>query len=114
MPQIGKKSYGRIKVKRAKPHMDEVPDDCGYMKRFRYNIDMNSNGIMGDCIEWCQINCEGKWGWWFEPAGRIENPTNHYEDQNAYMSFQKKRDATMFWLCIGAETSGRNDGAYMK
>jgi Fe-S cluster assembly iron-binding protein IscA len=54
--------------------LDEVPEDCGYMKKFRYNIDMNSNGIMGDCIEWCQVNCEGRWGWWFEPVGEIDEP----------------------------------------
>ena len=61
-----KKGYGKVKVKRVTPGLDEVPEDCGYDKRFKFDIDMNSNGIMGDCIEWCQINCKGKWGWWFE------------------------------------------------
>ena len=75
-------------------------------KKFRYNIDMNSNEIMGECIEWCQINCQGNWGWWFKPAGNIENPQNHWEDQNSYMSFQYKRDATRFWLAIGLQNMG--------
>ena len=42
------KSYGKVKVKRAKPGRDEIPEDCGYQQRFRFNIDMNSDGIMGD------------------------------------------------------------------
>jgi len=109
MRQVGK-SFGRIKVKRAKPGLDEVPEDCGYMKKFCFNIDMNSNGISGECIEWCQINCEGRWGWWFEPVGEIENPKNHWEDQNAYMSFEKKRDATRFWLVVGIQNMGDRNG----
>ena len=105
--KLGMTSYGKVKVKRSTPDMSEIPDDCGYMQKFKYNIDMNSNGIMGECIEWCQENCEGKWGWWFEPAGEIENPKNHWEYQNAYMSFEKKKDATMYWLSVGAENIGR-------
>ena len=99
-------SYGKVKVKRNKPSLEEVPEDCGYMHRFRYNVDMHSNGIMGDCIDWCQLNCEGKWGWWFEPAGQIDNPHNHWEDQNSYMSFQYKRDATRFLMAIGLQNMG--------
>jgi hypothetical protein len=109
-----KKFYEAAEVKRVRAHLDEIPDNCGYMKKFRFNVDMNSNGIIGDCIEWCQKNCEGRWGWWFEPAGEIENPANHWEDQNAYMSFQKKRDASRFWLAIGVQNMGNKDGAYMK
>ena len=39
---MNKKSFGQVKVKRATPSMDEVPDDCGYMQKFKYNIDMAS------------------------------------------------------------------------
>jgi hypothetical protein len=88
MSLLEKKYYQAAKVKRVRAHLDEVPEDCGYMKKFRFNVDMNSNGIMGDCIEWCQVNCEGRWGWWFAPVGEIENPKNHWEHQNAYMSFE--------------------------
>ena len=105
MPRNGK-SYGTVKIKRIKPSLDEVPEDCGYMKQFDYNIDMNSNGVNGVCIEWCQQNCTGKWGWWFAPSGEIVNPANHWENQNAYMSFEIKRDATRFWLCVGIQNSG--------
>ena len=106
MQQTGK-SFGKVKVKRSNPRLDEVPDDCGYMQRFEFNVDLNSNGVMAECIDWCQQNCEGKWGWWFEPAGEIENPKNHWEHQNAYMSFEKKMDATRFWMSVGIQNSGR-------
>jgi len=106
MPLVGK-SYGKVSVKRTRPGMNEVPDDCGYMQKFRYNIDLNCNGVMGECIEWCQLNCTGKWGWWFEPVGEIDNPKNHWEHQNAYMSFQRKKDATRFWMSVGIQNSGK-------
>ena len=103
------KGFGKVAVNRIKPALSEIPEDCGYMQKFRFNVDMNSNGIMGECIEWCQVNCEGKWGWWFEPAGEIENPKNHWEDQNSYMSFQYKRDATRFWMAVGLANMGNKD-----
>ena len=102
-------SFGKVKVQKIKAEMSDITDDCGYMHRFKYNVDMQSNGIPGDCIEWCQLNCQGRWGWWFEPAGEIENPRNHWEDQNAYMSFEKKKDATRYWLSIGLANIGRDD-----
>ena len=49
-----KKSFGKIKVKRANPRLDEVPEDCGYMQQFEFNIDMNSNGVMAECIEYTE------------------------------------------------------------
>jgi hypothetical protein len=103
------KTYGKVKIKRINAGLDELPDDCGYMQKFKYNIDMHSNGIMGELIEWCQVNCKGKWGWWFEPSGEILHPAAHWEHQNAYMSFQRKKDATIFWLSIGAEYIGRKE-----
>ena len=112
MQLVGNKKYGKVKVKKTSPRMDEVPDDCGYMQQFEFNVDMNSNGIMAECIEWCQLNCEGKWGWWFEPAVVTLNEyhTNHWEDQNAYMSFERKRDATKFWMAVGIQNSGNKQG----
>ena len=107
MGSVQKKFYEAAKIKRISPGLDKVPDDCGYMQKFEYNIDLNSNGVMGECIEWCQVNCEGKWGWWFEPVGEIENPKNHWEHQNAYMSFENKLDATRFWMSVGIQNSGR-------
>ena len=101
-----RKAFGKVKVRKIKPELDDIPEDCGYQKKFRFNVDMNSNGIMGECIEWCQINCEGKWGWWFDgPAG--DDPYQHnWQEQNSFMSFQIKKDATRFWVSIGLQNMG--------
>ena len=103
------RSYGKVKIKRVKPSMSEISDECGYMKKFEYNIDLNSNGVMSECIQWCQVNCKGNWGWWFEPVGEIQNPKNHWENQNAYMSFERKLDATRFWMSVGIQNGGNRD-----
>ena len=39
-------SYSRVKVKKIIPGLPDIPEDCGYEKKFKYNIDMNSDGIM--------------------------------------------------------------------
>ena len=103
------KSYGKVKVKRANPKLQEIPEDCGYECQFEHNIDMNSNGIKGDCIEWCQKNCEGKWGWWFEQNDLYDPLRHNWEEQSSYMSFEKKLDATRFWLAIGVTNMGNRD-----
>ncbi len=103
------RTFGKVKVKKINSKSKDIPEDCGYMKQFKFNIDLNSNGVMGDCIDWCEKNCKGKWGWWFEPAGEIENPKNHWEGQNAYMSFERRLDATRFWMSVGIQNSGSRD-----
>ena len=103
------KSYGKVEVKRVNPELQEIPEDCGYECQFEHNIDMNSNGIMGDCIEWCQKNCEGKWGWWFEQNDLYDPLRHNWEEQSSYMSFEKKLDATKFWLAIGVTNMGNKD-----
>ena len=42
-----KTSYGKVE-ERLSGHMplDEIPDDCGYEKKFKFVIDMQSNGLM--------------------------------------------------------------------
>ena len=102
------KKYGTVKVKKIKPGMNEIPKDCGYQKQFAHNIDMNNNGMGGDLIECCQVNCKSKWGWWFKPTGDIQNPANHWEHQNAYMSFEDQREATAFFLAVGLQSMGNN------
>ena len=102
-------SYGRVKVKKVKAYLDDIPKDCGYEKKFQYNIDMNSNGIMAECIEWCQVNCEGKWGWWFEQNDLYDPMRHNWEEQDSYMSFEKKIDASRFWLAFGVQSMGNRD-----
>ena len=38
-----KKAYGKVKIKKIKPVLADIPEDCGYEKQFEHNIDMNSN-----------------------------------------------------------------------
>jgi len=101
-----RKAYGKVKVRKAKAGLDDIPEDCGYMKRFKYDIDMHSNGVMGECITWCQENCKGKWGWYFEgPVS--DNPYDHrWEEQDSYMSFEDKKEAMAFFLAIGIQNIG--------
>ena len=104
-----KKKLGNVKVKSMNGKVADIPEDCGYDKRFKYDIDMNSNGIMGECIEWCQINCKSKWGWWFDQK-ELYNPNYHnWEEQDAYMSFEDKREATAFFLAIGLANMGNKE-----
>ena len=51
-------TYGKIKVKRSNPRLDEVPDDCGYMQHFEFNVDLNSNGVMANAST--GANCTAK------------------------------------------------------
>ena len=46
---------------------------------------------------------------------QTDNPYDHrWEEQNSYMSFEKRLDATRFWLSVGVENMGNNKGAYVK
>ena len=108
MQQVGKKSYGRVKVKKVNAGLDDIPEDCGYDKKFKYDIDMQSNGINGECIEWCQINCKHKWGWWFKNDNSWYEHWDH-EKNEAFMSFNSKREAILFWFSIGVKYYGDND-----
>jgi hypothetical protein len=114
MSMVKRKFFEAAKVKRISHTLPEIPDDCGYEKKFRFNIDMNSNGIPGECIEWCQTNCEGKWGWWFEQTDLYSTAWHNWEDQRAYMSFSRKREAMKFWLAIGLAKMGDKERTYIR
>ena len=92
--------------------LDHIPSDCGYDKKFRYNIDMNSNGIISECIQWCVNNCEGKWGWWFDSWSKQPEWRSSQDEQDAYMSFEKKHEATKFWLAVGVANMGERESIY--
>ena len=78
------------------------------MQKFKYDIDMHTNGINGDCITWCEQNCQYDWGWWFQDNGDL-NPKNHWEHQRAYMSFEDEKEAMRFWLAVGISNMGKGD-----
>ena len=79
-------------------NMKQLPKDCGYNQRFRHDVNMLDHGVPAECIEWCERHCEGRWGWWFDPSKDYDPLLHNYEEQEAYMSFQLKRDAVRFWF----------------
>ena len=101
-----KEKFGKIKVKSMNGGLDDIANDCGYECRFKYDIDMHSNGIAGDCIEWCQKNCKKKWGWWFEQTDLYDPLLHNWEHQNSYMSFECKKEAMAFFMAIGMANVG--------
>ncbi len=101
-----KEKFGKIKVKSMNGTLDDIANDCGYECRFKYDIDMHSNGIAGDCIEWCQKNCKKKWGWWFEQTDLYDPLLHNWEHQNSYMSFECKKEAMAFFMAIGMANMG--------
>ena len=70
------------------------PKGCGYGKKFRYNIKLDDYGVPAELLHWARINCKHKWGWWFSPHNDdYWDP----EQQDAYMSFNSKKEAFLFW-----------------
>jgi len=109
MQLVGKKKFSKVAVKSVNGSLDNIPNDCGYECRFQYDVDMYSNGIMGECIEWCQANCKSKWGWWFEQTDLYDPMRHNWEEQNSYMSFEDNREATAFFLAIGIANMGNRN-----
>ena len=101
-----KKKFGKVAVKSMNRALDNIPNDCGYECRFQYDVDMYSNGIAGECIEWCQAHWKGKWGWWFEQTDLYDPMPHNWEEQNSYMSFEDNKEATAFFLAIGIANMG--------
>ena len=52
MQLVGKKKFSKVAVKSVNGSLDNIPNDCGYECRFQYDVDMYSNGIASECIEW--------------------------------------------------------------
>lgn len=72
-----------------------------YQKRFRYDVAVNDYGVPGECMSWCEKNCTGAWGWYFESNSKDDDDysqTWNHENQEAFMSFAHKRDAVRFWF----------------
>ena len=76
LPQAGEDAYYRL-PKRA---------DCGYEKRFRYNMSLGTYGVPAELLHWCSANCKHKWGWWFKNDHSWYEHWDH-EKNEAFMSF---------------------------
>ena len=73
LPQAGEDAYYRL-PKRA---------DCGYEKRFRYNMSLGTYGVPAELLHWCSANCKHKWGWWFKNDNSWYDHWDH-EKNEAY------------------------------
>ena len=67
-----------------------------YLGHYKYDVCLNDYGVPEDCLIWCEDNCKGRWGWWFDDAPE----SSHWNPENnvAYMSFAHKKDAVKFWF----------------
>jgi len=63
-----------------------IPEDCGYGKKFKYNVYLNSLGVNDSSVEYAKEMCKNKWGWWFD------------ENKMANMSFQDPTEMIMWTL----------------
>jgi len=69
----------------------------GYDKKYHHSIYLNSDGVVEDYIHWCERNCTGRWGWWYETTKAWET---HWDSSGnrAYMSFGRREEALKFWF----------------
>jgi len=81
---------------------------CGYLKRFKYTVDLNNHGVPSTYIEWCDANCEYHWGWHFWQSERAKRaasrewhdewvvPDEVQKGTKAYMSFESYDEMILF------------------
>ncbi len=86
----------------------DIPKNCGYEKKFRYNLSLGTYGVPGEIIHWCIANCKHKWGWWFKNDNSCYQQWDH-EHNEAFMSFNSGREAFRFWFQVGCKHYGDND-----
>ena len=63
-----------------------IPENCGYGKKFEYNVYLNSLCVNSSSVEHAKEMCKHKWGWWFD------------KNKMANMSFQDPTEMTMWTL----------------
>ena len=70
-----------------------IAPDCGYDKRFKYNIPINNirwsldqpPGVPYFVVIWCAENCKHPWGWWFDK-----------KTKEAHMSFENRNESIFY------------------
>ena len=84
--------------------------NCGYLKEFRFTVDLNNNGVPQNYIKWCDDNCKHRWGWHFwqsieaKKASRIPwdddwvPPQEVVDGTKAFMSFEDYNEMILFKL----------------
>ena len=74
-------------------------EGCGYQRKFKYDIELDSTGINQNAIMWANHNCKYKWGWWFTENGKL-----------ARMSFENRDEAILWALRWQAEHRDKDYG----
>lgn len=82
--------------------------NCGYLKEFKHAVDLHNNGVPSRYIEWCNANCEHRWGWHFWQNDRAKQmikipwddewvaPDEVLEGTRAFMSFESYDEMILF------------------
>lgn len=74
-------TYATCKYRHLRPDVFKyhIPENCGYGRKFEYNVYLNSLGVSGSSVEYAQTMCKHKWGWWFDKNKMVnmsfEDPT---------------------------------------
>ena len=68
---------------------------CGYNKSFKYSTDY-AKKINMRIISWCNNNCTGKFGWYFEDVIDKAFASNHRVKRKTVFTFEKKYDCFNF------------------
>lgn len=78
---------------------------CGYLKKFEHRTYVYSSGVRANYIEWCNTNCTGLWGWFFETDPHVSlykgvgaEDLLADDSTKAYMSFELYDDLIKFKL----------------
>lgn len=79
----------------------DVPEDCGYNKRFFYLWPLKVHGVNATMVTWCTNNCKGKFGWHFIPNSHMNYDSDDwFKNQTAFLSFEYKEDLLQAKLSI--------------
>lgn len=68
-----------------------IGERLGVGQEFPYIIDIERNSLPWTYTEWCNENCTGLWGWWFDVG-------------TCYVGFTMWSDACWFCLKFKGET----------
>lgn len=78
-----------------------VPEGCGYNQKFFWHWALNTHGVSGSIITWCNKNCVGKFGWHFMPNSFMNyDEDDWFKNQEAFLSFEYKEDLLQAKLSI--------------
>lgn len=82
--------------------------NCGYLETFTHVVDLYKTGVPSRYIEWCNANCNYRWGWHFWQNERAKElsklpwsddwlpPNEVTEGTRAFMSFESYDEMIQF------------------